>query len=135
MALSGFAERLASLIGERTSVSQVADDPVLTAELLLLVRMGFADHEVNAPEAAAFRAICTRALGLDGDELGDIIRFLDSFGYETSSAQAAEMLRDLPEKRRREIMDHLATMARADGTVTDSERALFHATARRLGLE
>ena len=128
-----FGERVRAFLDQSTSLSKVAHDPVLTAELLLLVRMSFADKSVEPAEADAFAAICTRLLGLNGDELTDILKFLNDFGYETTDAQAAAMLADLDEARKREILDHLATVARADGEIDARERRLLEATARRLG--
>lgn len=129
----GFGERVRAFLDQTTSLNKVAHDPVLTAELLLLVRMSFADKTVEPAEADAFAAICTRLLGLNGDELTDILKYLNDFGYETTDAQAADMLADLDEARKRQILDHLATVANADGEVDDRERRLLEATARRLG--
>ena len=95
--------------------------------------MSFADKTVQPAEADAFAAICTRLLGLNGDELTDILKYLNDFSYETTDAQAAEMLAGLGEDRKREILDHLATVARADGEIDDRERRLLEATARRFG--
>ncbi|MGJ8569777.1 MAG: TerB family tellurite resistance protein [Hoeflea sp.] len=128
-----FGERVRAFLDQSSSLSDVAHDPILTAELLLLVRMSFADKTVEPAEADAFAAICTRLLGLNGDELTDILKYLNDFGYETTDAQAADMLADLSEARKREILDHLATVAKADGVVDERERRLFEATARRLG--
>lgn len=129
----GFGERVRALLDQHGSLNKVAHDPVLTAELLLLVRMSFADRTVEPAEADAFAAVCTRLLGLHGDELKDILKYLHDFGYETTDAQAAAMLADLDEARKREILDHLATIAKADGEVDARERRLLEATARRLG--
>jgi uncharacterized tellurite resistance protein B-like protein len=129
----GFGERVRALLDRHGSLNKVAHDPVLTAELLLLVRMSFADRTVEPAEADAFAAICTRLLGLHGDELKDILKYLHDFGYETTDAQAAAMLADLDEARKREILDHLATVAKADGEIDARERRLLEATARRLG--
>ena len=134
-AFGKLASRLEAIISERSSVEKVADDPALMAELLLLVRMSFADGSVNAPEAATFKSIVSRELGLSADEAGEVLQFIDDFGYETTTAQAADMLTELSDARKRAIMAHLAEMARADGSVTEAEKALFHTTARRLGLE
>lgn len=131
----GIVGQLRDLISQKSSVEKLADDPALMAEVLLLVRMSFADHSVKPAEADAFRKICSTALGLDDSEVGDIVRFVDDSGYETTNAQAAEMLAGLSEDRRRKIMDHMATIARSDGDVSDEERKLFHDTARRLGLD
>jgi uncharacterized tellurite resistance protein B-like protein len=133
--LGKLASRLGAMLSERSSVEKVADDPALMAELLLLVRMSFADGSVNSPEAATLKAIITRELGLSADDAGEVLRFIDDFGYETTTDQAADMLTGLPDVRKRAIMAHLAEMARADGSVTEAEKTLFHATARRLGLE
>lgn len=129
-----FSERVRGLLDENASLAKVANDPVLTAELLLLVRMSFADKTVTATEADAFAAICTRILGLKGDELTEILRYLQDFGYETTDAQAAAMLAELSEPRKREILDHLAVVARADGEIDAREQRLLEATARRLGI-
>jgi len=131
----GLLAQLRELITGKSSVEKVADDPALMAELLLLVRMSFADRGIKPAEALAFKSICSRALGLNEDEAGDIVHFLDDFGYETTNEQAAHMLAGLSELRRREIMDHMATIARSDGEVSEEERKLFHETARQLGLE
>jgi len=128
-----FGERVKALLDQSGSLSRVAHDPVLTAELLLLVRMSFANKSVEPAEADAFAAICTRLLGLNGEELTDILKYLNDFGYETTDAQAADMLADLSETRKREILGHLAIVAQADGEVDERERRLFEATARRLG--
>lgn len=128
-----FGERVKALLDQGGSVNRVAHDPVLTAELLLLVRMSFANKSVEPAEADAFAAICTRLLGLNGEELTDILKYLNDFGYETTDAQAADMLADLSETRKREILGHLAIVAQADGEVDERERRLFEATARRLG--
>jgi uncharacterized tellurite resistance protein B-like protein len=43
------------------------------------------------------------------------------------------MLAGLDEARKREILKHLAIVAKADGEVDERERRLLEATARRLG--
>jgi uncharacterized tellurite resistance protein B-like protein len=130
---TSLGERVRALLHQHASLNKVAHDPVLTAELLLLVRMSFADKVVDAAEADAFAAICTRLLGLKGDELTDILEYLHDFGYETTDAQAAEMLAGLDDARKREVLDHLAAVARADGEIDAHERRLLEATARKFG--
>ena len=127
------AERVRSFLDMGTSLDKVAHDPVLTAELLLLVRMSFADRTVHPEEADAFAAICTRLLGLKGEELTEVLKYLNDFGYETTDAQAAAMLADLDEGRKRQILDHMAMVAKADGEIDARERRLLEATAQRLG--
>ncbi|PWV98979.1 putative tellurite resistance protein B-like protein [Hoeflea marina] len=127
-------DKVRGLFDTHSSIETVADDPHLVAELLLLVRMSFADAKVGPDEAAAFTSVCTRLLGLQADELGDILKYIDDFGYETTDAQAADMLAALPVARKRQILEHMAEIARADGDIDDREKALFSATARRLGM-
>jgi len=129
----GFGDKVRAFLDQNSSISKVANDPALSAELLLLVRMSFADKSVEPAEADAFAAICTRLLGLNGDELTDILKYLHEFGYETTDAQAADMLAGLDEARKRQILDHLATIAKADGEIDARERRLLETTARRLG--
>lgn len=126
-------ERVRAFLDQYSSLNKVAHDPILTAELLLLVRMSFANKAVEPAEADAFVSICTRLLGLNGDELSDILKYLHDFGYETTDAQAADMLAGLDEARKREILDHMAIVAKADGEIDPRERRLLEATARRLG--
>lgn len=129
-----WADKVRGLFDVHSSIEKVADDPHLVAELLLLVRMSFADDKVGPEEAAAFTGVCTRLLGLHADELGDILKYIHDFGYETTDAQAAAMLAELPVARKRAILDHLAAVARADGNIDPREKELFSATARRLGM-
>lgn len=126
-------DRVRAFLDQYSSLNKVAHDPILTAELLLLVRMSFANKSVEPAEADAFVSICTRILGLNGDELTDILKYLQDFGYETTDAQAADMLAGLDEARKREILDHMVMVAKADGEIDPRERRLLEATARRLG--
>ena len=126
-------DRVRGFLDLDTSLSKVANNPELTAELLLLIRMSFANKTVEAAEADAFAAICTRVLGLKGDELSGVLKYLNDFGYETTDAQAAEMLSGLDDARKREILDHLAIVAKADGEIDERERRLLEATARKFG--
>ena len=48
-------------------VRKVADDPALSAEILLLFRMVLADGEVDEAELETLRRICADAFGIDGE--------------------------------------------------------------------
>ena len=48
--LAGFLERMERLFEGDPAVWQVADEPVLTAELMMLFRMVLADGEAAGPE-------------------------------------------------------------------------------------
>ncbi len=82
-------------------VRKVADDPVLSAELLLLFRMILADGKVGDTEMAMFRRICREAFGIEGESLDGVIEYLNDFGYETSGAQAIALFRNLDLERRK----------------------------------
>ena len=51
----GLVAKIRSLMDGDSGVRKVADDPILTAELLLLFRMILADGEIDEKEMAAFR--------------------------------------------------------------------------------
>lgn len=131
---AAFKEKVMGFLDSHKSVRRVADDPILTAELLLLMRMSIADRKVKQEEADAFAAIATRVLGLEGSELAEVLGWLHDFGYETTTQQAAEILMQLPADRRQEILDHMRVVAMADGDLDERERRLLDATADRLGL-
>ncbi len=74
--------------GDGAAVRQVANDPALTAELLLLFRMILADGEVSDRELATFRRICRDAFGIEGGGLTRVLEYLQDFGYEITVSQA-----------------------------------------------
>ena len=51
----GIIDSISRMIGGNPSLNKVADDLQLTSELILLVRMMFADGELQPTELAAFR--------------------------------------------------------------------------------
>ncbi|MEP4752324.1 MAG: TerB family tellurite resistance protein, partial [Nitratireductor sp.] len=72
----GFLAKLRVLVEGDPAVRRVADDPVLSAELLLLFRMILADGEVDEKELETFRRICREAFGIGEDGLKNVIRYL-----------------------------------------------------------
>jgi uncharacterized tellurite resistance protein B-like protein len=137
---AGFGERVRAFLESHDSLNRVAHDPALTAELLLLVRMSFADKSVEPAEAEAFAAVCTRLLGLHADELGDIFKYLNDFGYETSNAQAAEMLAGLSEARRARFLiilpswpRRMVKLMRASGACSRQRRTGWAFRAKTCG--
>ena len=95
-------------------VRKVADDPVLSAELLLLFRMILADGMVKDSEMEMFRRICRDAFGIEDESFDGVVEYLNDFGYETSGAQAIEVFRELDPERRRLLARHMAEIAKAD---------------------
>ncbi len=117
------------------AIRRVADDPVLTAELLLLFRMILADGAVEEKELETFRRICRDAFGIPEDKLGGVIRYLQDFGYETTGSQALSLFRTLDRERRVELGRHLAEIAKADRNLSEHEVRLLKRTLEVLELD
>ncbi|MBO6726352.1 MAG: TerB family tellurite resistance protein [Rhizobiaceae bacterium] len=117
--------RLRELLQGNASVRKVAEDPALTAELLLLVRMVLADGEVRARELDALRRIATNSLGIDGDDLEQVLDHLGAFGYEITPIQAIAVFRELDMDRRISLARHMATLAKADDELSHHEIRLL----------
>ncbi|MGN6146634.1 MAG: TerB family tellurite resistance protein [Mesorhizobium sp.] len=115
-------------------VRKVADDPVLSAELLLLFRMILADGEVAESEMQAFRRICRESFGITETSIDGVIEYLNDFGYETSGSQAIAMFRDLDVERRRLLAQHMAEIAKADEHLAENEVRLLRRTLDLLGI-
>lgn len=115
-------------------VRKVADDPVLSAELLLLFRMILADGQISDSEMAAFRRICRDSFGIGEDSIEGVIEYLNDFGYETNGAQAIGMFRELDVERRKELARHMAEIAKADSQLAENEVRLLRRTLDLLGI-
>lgn len=116
------------------SVRKVADDPALSAELLLLFRVMLADGRVQEEEQAAFERICQTAFGIEADDIGQVTDYLRSFGYETSGRQAIEMFEGVPLERRALLVEHMRDIANADAAFVASEKSLIDRVAEMLGV-
>ncbi|MBX3577158.1 MAG: TerB family tellurite resistance protein [Rhizobiaceae bacterium] len=130
----GLVARFVSLFDGDAGVRRVADDPVLSAELLLLFRMILADGAVTDGEMAAFRRICTDAFGIPPASVDSVIEYLNETGYETTGAQALAVFRGLDEERRRLLAKHMAEIAKADSALAATEVKLLRRTLEVLDL-
>ena len=115
-------------------VRKVADDPVLSAELLLLFRMILADGQVSEAEMAVFRRICAESFGIGDESIDGVVEYLNDFGYETSGAQAIGMFRELDIERRKTLARHMAEIAKADSQLAENEVKLLRRTLDLLGI-
>ena len=104
---------------------RVADDPALLAELMLLFRMILADGEVRDRELETFRRICAESFGIGPDSFGEVMTYLQDFGYEITSAQAIAVFRDLDKDRRTQLARHMAEIAKADTELSKHEVRLL----------
>ncbi|MCC0030001.1 MAG: TerB family tellurite resistance protein [Brucellaceae bacterium] len=116
------------------SVRKVADDPLLTAELLLLFRMILADGRIAEEELVLFRRICSESFGIPEDDLPKVIEYLQDFGYETTGRQAIEAFKSMERDRRVALMKHMVAMAKADEELNAQEVKLAKRIAAMLDL-
>jgi uncharacterized tellurite resistance protein B-like protein len=121
-------DQIRSIFDGDPGVRKVADDPVLSAELLMLFRMILADGSVSESEIAAFRRICREAFGIPEASIDSVIEFLNDFGYETNSSQAIAQFRDLDVERRKLLARHMAEIAKADSQLAGNEMQLLRRT-------
>ena len=127
-------EQVKSIFEGDPGVRKVANDPVLTAELLLLFRMIVADGVVSEDEMATLRRICQSSFGIPDASMEAVIEYLNDFGYETNGAQAIEMFLDLDIERRKTLARHMAEIAKSDDQLAEGELKLMKRTLDMLKL-
>ncbi|QKV17399.1 TerB family tellurite resistance protein [Oricola thermophila] len=113
----------------------VADDPAMTAELLLLFRVILADGAVEQSELDTFKRICRDGFGLDPDAMEGVYRYLQDFAYETSAEQAAAVFKNFPQERRQALLDHMIAIVQADKEIDIREERFLTRVADMLGFD
>jgi len=131
---NGLLAKIRSLFDGDPGVRKVADDPVLSAELLLLFRMILADGSVSDAEMDTLRRICRDSFGIPEESMDAVIEYLNEFGYETNGSQAVAMFQDLDIERRQLLARHMADIAKADQQLAEKEVRLLRRTLEMLGL-
>jgi len=129
-----FLARLARFLEGNPAVAKIADDPAMTAELLLLLRLVAVDAPDEAREVAAFRAIAGQAFGIGDDDMAEVLQYLKQFGYETNARQAALEFVEMPPERKAVLVKHLMTIAEADGSIDPREQGFIRRVAAVLGI-
>jgi len=124
----GLLSQIRSIFEGDPGIRKVADDPVLSAELLLLFRMILADGVVKEEEMAMFRRICRDAFSIPEESIDGVIEYLNEFGYETNGGQALAVFLEMDEERRRELAMHMAAIAKADSQLSENEVRLLRRT-------
>lgn len=127
-------DKIRSIFEGDPGVRKVADDPVLSAELLMLFRMILADGSVSESEMDTFRHICSGSFGIPEDSVDAVIEYLNEVGYETNGSQAVAMFRDLDMERKRLLAQHMAEIAKADRHLAENEVKLLRRTLELLGI-
>jgi uncharacterized tellurite resistance protein B-like protein len=130
----GLLAQIRSIFEGDAGIRKVADDPVLSAELLLLFRMILADGVVKEEEMAMFRRICRDAFDIPEESIDGVIEYLNDFGYETNGGQAVAMFQEMDEERRRELARHMVEIAKADSQLAENEVRLLRRTLEMLGI-
>ena len=131
---TGLLSQLKSLFDGDPGVRKVADDPVLSAELLLLFRMILADGVVEDSEMEMFRRICRDAFGIADKSFDGVVEYLNDFGYETNGKQAVALFQELDIERRRLLARHMADIAKSDKQLAENEVRLLRRTLELLGV-
>jgi uncharacterized tellurite resistance protein B-like protein len=127
-------DRISAYLGTKSAVQKVADDPVLTAELLLLLHVALADGKTEKKEYAAIIRIAANDFGISPDEFAEVADYLKDFGYETTSSQAALAFADVAFDRKVQLLRHLLAIANADDELDAKEANLIRKTADLLGV-
>lgn len=130
----GILAKIRTLFEGDPGVRRVADDPVLSAELLLLFRMILADGSASDSEMETLRRICRDSFGIPEASMDAVIEYLNEFGYETTGPQAVSMFQEMDDERRRQLAQHMAEIAKADKQLAKSEVRLLRRTLEMLEL-
>jgi uncharacterized tellurite resistance protein B-like protein len=133
--MAGILALIGKLFEGDPGIRRVADDPALSAELLLLFRMILADGEATAAEMEVFRRICRDGFGIPEESIEGIVDYLNATGYETTGSQALSIFADLPLERRRLLVRHMAEIAKADADLGEREVGLLARTLALLELK
>ena len=127
-------DRIREWLDRDKSVRMVADDIQVTSELILLIRMIFADGELKPEEMEMFRRICSKVFSIPEDDVTDVVKYLQDIGYETSAGDAARMFEELDIDRRRNLLLHMFRIAKADNELDAKEVDMIKKTAGILQL-
>ena len=127
-------DKIKDWLDKDKSVRKVAEDLELTSELILLVRMMFADGKLKAEELENFKRICKIAFDIPEEDVPKVVEYLQDFGYETSIDDAALMFANLDWERKKTLLVHLLSIAKSDNEVHSNEADLIRKTSALLGI-
>lgn len=127
-------EKIRGWLDQDKSVRMVAEDIQLTSELILLVRMMFADGTLRPQELENFKNICRIAFDIPEEDVPKVIEYLQDFGYETSVSDAVAMFEGMEWERKKTLLVHLLSIAKSDNLVHDNEAELLRRISDLLGV-
>ncbi|WP_439272141.1 TerB family tellurite resistance protein [Pseudochrobactrum sp. HB0163] len=128
-------ERISNYLSKKTAVQRLSEDPALVSELLLLVRLVFADGQKHQAEMNALLHIMQHDFGIKPEELPEVADYLKTFAYETSNAQAAALFSEMAPERRQSLINHLVAIAQADHEIHPAESALIARVIAQLNVD
>lgn len=131
---TNFLDGLNRLLGGNPSAQKVSENLQLTSELILLVRVMFADGALRPQEMEMFKKMCVETFGLNEKDIPGILEYLKDFGYETTAWDAASMFANHDIESKRTLLVHLMEIAKSDNELNISEAELIRKTAKVLGL-
>jgi len=127
-------DRIKGFVEKDSSVKRVAEDLQLTSELILLVRMIFADGEMKPEELQNFKRICKIAFDIPEKDVPEVVKYLQDYGYETTADDAASMFSSMDEERKKSLLLHLMSIAKADNNVHEDEVDMIRKVAGILNI-
>jgi len=128
-------ENIKGWVAKDNSVKRVAEDIQLTSELILLVRMIYVDGEYKAEELQNFKRICKIAFDIEEEDVPKVIKYLQDFGYETTADDAANMFRSMSLERKKALLLHLLSVAKADNVLHQNEVDMIRNVANLLDVD
>ena len=127
-------DHIKELLEQDKSIRRVAEDIELTSELILLVRMIFADGELQPAELEQFKQICRVAFGIPEEDVPGVLKYLKEYGYETTAEDAASMFSKLGPERKKALLVHLLSIAKSDENLHHGEIDFLRRTAAILDI-
>lgn len=117
------------------ALGQVAEDPVVLAEILVLFRVVLADGVVQPSQLTAFERICEQHFGINRRDMPELHALLDSPKARSCDATAFALLARLDTKARTTLLEEMMQIARASSNRAECDRKLIRRMADLLGLE
>lgn len=117
------------------ALGQVAEDPVVLAEILVLFRVVLADGVVQPSQLTAFERICEQHFGINRRDMPELHALLDSPKARSCDATAFALLGRLDTKARTTLLEEMMQIARASSNRAECDRKLIRRMADLLGLE
>lgn len=127
-------DQIKDWVAKDNSVKRVAEDIQLTSELILLVRMIYVDGQMKPEELENFKRICKIAFDIDEEDVPRVVKYLQEFGYETTAEDAANMFKGMDVERKRTLLLHLLSVAKADNILHENEVQMIKNVANLLGV-